>query len=43
MSEQIGLQTKAATAKRAEEGDSAWQIWKWPTSVRWSRIFQPVR
>ena len=26
-----------------EEGDSAWQIWKWPTVVRWSRIFQPVR
>ena len=26
-----------------EEGDSAWQLWKWPTSVRWSRIFQPVR
>jgi signal peptidase I len=26
-----------------EEGESAWQIWRWPTSVRWSRIFQPVR
>ncbi len=26
-----------------EEGESAWQIWKWPTAVRWSRIFQPVR
>jgi signal peptidase I len=26
-----------------EEGESAWQIWRWPTAVRWSRIFQPVR
>jgi signal peptidase I len=25
------------------EGDSAWEFWKWPTSVRWSRLFQPVR
>jgi signal peptidase I len=26
-----------------DEGDSAWEFWKWPSSVRWSRIFQPVR
>jgi signal peptidase I len=26
-----------------EEGVSAWQIWRWPQSVRWSRLFQPVR
>jgi signal peptidase I len=26
-----------------EEGDAAWQFWKWPWSVRWSRLFQPVR
>ena len=26
-----------------EEGYAAWQFWAWPTSVRWSRLFQPVR
>ncbi len=26
-----------------EEGDAAWQFWKWPWSVRWNRLFQPVR
>ncbi|MFN3892463.1 MAG: signal peptidase I [Beijerinckiaceae bacterium] len=26
-----------------EEGEPAWQFWKWPWSVRWSRIFSPVR
>ena len=26
-----------------EEGDAAWQFWKWPWSVRWSRLFQLVR
>ena len=26
-----------------EEGEAAWQFWKWPWSVRWSRLFQPVR
>ncbi len=26
-----------------EEGDAAWQFWKWPWSVRWSRLLQPVR
>jgi signal peptidase I len=26
-----------------EEGAAAWQFWKWPWSVRWSRIFSPVR
>lgn len=26
-----------------EEGESAWQFWRWPVSVRWSRLFQPVR
>jgi signal peptidase I len=25
------------------EGESAWQIWRWPVSVRWSRLFSPVR
>ncbi len=24
-------------------GAAAWEFWKWPTSVRWSRMFQPVR
>jgi signal peptidase I len=26
-----------------EEGASAWQVWRWPSSVRWGRLFQPVR
>jgi len=25
------------------DGEAAWQFWKWPWSVRWSRLFQPVR
>ncbi|NJO54341.1 MAG: signal peptidase I [Bacteroidales bacterium] len=26
-----------------EEGQSAWQVWQWPWTVRWSRIFMLVR
>jgi signal peptidase I len=26
-----------------EDGEPAWQIWRWPWIVRWSRIFHPVR
>jgi signal peptidase I len=26
-----------------EEGRHAWEIWTWPTSVRWSRLFKLVR
>ncbi|ALK08604.1 signal peptidase I [Blastochloris viridis] len=26
-----------------EEGKSAWAIWEWPWSVRWSRVFKLVR
>jgi signal peptidase I len=26
-----------------EEGEHAWQIWRWPTAVRWKRIFSIVR
>ena len=26
-----------------DEGAEAWQFWKWPWTVRWSRLFQPVR
>ena len=25
------------------DGEAAWQFWKWPWTVRWSRLFQPVR
>ncbi len=25
------------------EGESAWQIWRWPVSVRWGRLFSFVR
>ena len=26
-----------------DESASAWQIWQWPWTVRWSRMFQPIR
>ena len=26
-----------------DEGVDGWQVWKWPTSIRWSRLLQPVR
>lgn len=26
-----------------KEGNAAWEFWKWPTSIRWGRMFQPVR
>jgi signal peptidase I len=26
-----------------DEGASAWQVWEWPWTVRWNRIFKPVR
>ena len=26
-----------------DEGVDGWQVWKWPTAIRWSRLFQPVR
>ncbi|MDB5570281.1 MAG: lepB [Hyphomicrobiales bacterium] len=26
-----------------EEGESAWQFWRWPWSLRWNRLFSPVR
>jgi signal peptidase I len=22
---------------------SAWQIWRWPTSLRWNRLFTAIR
>jgi signal peptidase I len=25
------------------EGDHAWEIWRWPWSVRWNRIGKPIR
>jgi signal peptidase I len=25
------------------EGERAWQFWRWPTSVRWGRLFAPLR
>jgi signal peptidase I len=25
------------------EGESAWQFWRWPWSVRWSRLLTLVR
>jgi signal peptidase I len=24
------------------DGEAAWEFWKWPWSVRWNRLFQPV-
>jgi signal peptidase I len=26
-----------------EDGEPAWQIWRWPWIVRWGRMFHPVR
>jgi signal peptidase I len=26
-----------------ETGESAWQVWRWPWTVRWQRLFKPVR
>jgi len=26
-----------------EEGTYFWQIWKWPTSIRWSRLFMKIK
>ena len=26
-----------------DEGASAWAIWEWPWTVRWSRMFKPIR
>jgi signal peptidase I len=26
-----------------DEGVDGWQVWKWPTAIRWSRLFQLVR
>jgi len=25
------------------EGERAWQVWRWPIAVRWSRLFTIVR
>jgi signal peptidase I len=25
-----------------DEGEHAWQVWRWPWTVRWNRLFQPV-
>jgi signal peptidase I len=25
------------------DGGQAWQLWRWPTSLRWSRLFTIVR
>ena len=25
------------------EGERAWEVWRWPWSVRWSRLFSIVR
>jgi signal peptidase I len=26
-----------------EDGEPAWEVWRWPWIVRWHRLFQPVR
>ncbi len=25
------------------EGEQAWEVWRWPWAVRWSRLFTIVR
>ena len=27
----------------AYDGNQAWEFWRWPWSVRFARLFQPVR
>jgi len=26
-----------------DENASLWKVWEWPTSIRWNRMFQPIR
>ena len=26
-----------------DEDAAAWQFWEWPWTVRWDRIFEPIR
>ena len=26
-----------------EEGSAGWKVWEWPWTVRWDRIFTPVK
>ena len=26
-----------------KQGDSAWKVWEWPWTVRWQRMFRPIR
>ena len=26
-----------------DENASAWKVWEWPWTVRWSRMFNPIR
>ena len=26
-----------------DEGTAAWEVWRWPWTVRWNRMFQRVR
>ena len=26
-----------------EDGASGWKVWEWPWTVRWSRLFSPVK
>ena len=28
---------------KANEGERAWQFWRWPLAVRWNRLFTIVR
>ena len=37
----FSVKTKVGT--RGEEPEAAWQFWRWPWTVRWDRLLQPVR
>ena len=34
---------RRSSSSRSHEGERAWEVWRWPWSVRWSRLFTIVR
>ena len=39
----IFFSVKTKVSSRGEEAEPAWQFWRWPWTVRWERLLQPVR
>ena len=34
---------RRSSSSRVAEGERAWQIWRWPWTIRWNRLFTIVR